>query len=145
MATRLELPPKPINLKQAQQHQYLSEWLLAKAEEYKSHNNNGTWDNIIILPAGYYALPTKWVYKYKLRNNGIVKRYKARLVVCGNRQNVNLWRNTYAAVARATTIKVLLALVAALNLECKQANVITAFLNSLIDNNKEVYIRLPDS
>jgi hypothetical protein len=64
--------------------------------------------------------------------------------VCGNRQDLDHWRKTYAAVARATTIKVLLALVAALDLECDQADVTTAFLNGVLDYDEIVYIRLPD-
>jgi hypothetical protein len=57
---------------------------------------------------------------------------------------VDLWCETYAAVARATTLKVILALVAALDLECEQADVITAFLNGHMDADENVYIRLPD-
>jgi hypothetical protein len=64
--------------------------------------------------------------------------------VCGNRQDLDHWRQTYAAVARTTTLKVLLALVAALDLECDQADVTTAFLNGILDDDKIVYIRVPD-
>jgi hypothetical protein len=39
---------------------------------------------------------------------------------------------------------VLLALVAALDLECEQLDVITAFLNGKLDEDEEVYVRLPD-
>jgi hypothetical protein len=38
----------------------------------------------------------------------------------------------------------LLALVAALNLECDQLDVVTAFLNGWLDKDEEVYIRLPN-
>ena len=105
-------------MKQARVHIYSKDWLIAEGEEYKSHDENNTWEIVITLPAGIYALPTKWVYKYKLDDSGKLMRFKARLVVCGNRQNVDLWRETYAAVARTTTLKVLLALIAALNLKC---------------------------
>jgi hypothetical protein len=91
-----------------------------------------------------WPLPTKWVYKYKVNNAGAVKRYKARLVVCSNQQDVDLWRKTYAAVARASTLKVLLAFVACLDLKCEQADVITAFLNGLLNADEIVYIRLPN-
>jgi hypothetical protein len=142
--TARELPPEPTNSRQARQHAFSREWLLAEADEYKSHDDNGTWDIVVTLPAGVWPLPTKWVYKYKVNDAGAVERYKARLVVCGNRQDVDLWRETYAAVARASTLKVLLAFVACLDLECEQADVITAFLNGLLDADEIVYIRLPD-
>jgi hypothetical protein len=107
-------------MKQARVHVHSKDWLVAEGEEYKSHDDNNTWDIVLILPAGIYALPTNWVYKYKLDDSGKLTRFKARVVVCGNRQNVDILRETYAAVARSTTLKVLLALVAALDLECDQ-------------------------
>jgi hypothetical protein len=96
------------------------------------------------MPAGTFALPTKWVYKYKFNEAGKLTRLKARLVVCGNRQNIDFWRETYAAVARSTTLKVLLALVTALDLECNQADVVTAFLNGSLDDDEHIWIRLPN-
>jgi hypothetical protein len=93
---------------------------------------------------GTFALPTKWVYKYKLNNHSNLLRLKARLVVCGNRQEPDFWRETYAAVARSTTLKVVLALVAILNLECDAANVVTAFLNGWLNDDEHVWIKLPN-
>jgi hypothetical protein len=131
-------------VKQARVHIYSKDWLVAESEEYKSHNENNTWDTVLILPAGVHALPTKWVYKYKIDDTSKLTRFKARLVVYGNRQNVDLWREIYAAVARSTTLKVLLALVIALDLECDQLDVVTAFLNGWLDKDEDVYIRLPN-
>lgn len=137
------LPPEPTSHKQALHHLYAKGWLAAEAEEYSSHDENGTWLTTATYPAGEFPLPTKWVYKYKL-DNGKLARLKVRLVVCGNRQQADFWRETYAAVARSTTLKVLLALVAALDLECDQLDVVTAFLNGTLDADEEVYVRLPD-
>jgi hypothetical protein len=82
------------------------------------------------------------VYKYKFDETGKLIRLKARLVVCSNRQNSEFWRETYAAVARSTTLKVVLALVAALNLECDAGDVVTAFLNGRLDDDEHIWIRL---
>jgi hypothetical protein len=79
-------------MKQARVHIYSKDWLVAEGKEYKSHDDNNTWDIVLILPVGTYALPTKWVYKYKFDDTGKLIRFKARLVVCGNRQNVDFWR-----------------------------------------------------
>ncbi|KAF2631436.1 hypothetical protein BU25DRAFT_479004 [Macroventuria anomochaeta] len=51
-ATPLQFPPELVNGKQTRQHVYSKDWLLAEAEEYKSHNDNGTWGIVIILPPG---------------------------------------------------------------------------------------------
>jgi len=138
------LPPEPANGKQARNHKFMKEWLKAEGQEFLSHDENGTWEIVVSLPPGVFALPTKWVYKYKLNDAGKLVRFKARLVVCGNRQNSDFWRETYAAVARSTTLKILLALVAALDLECDQADVVTAFLNGKLDHDEILYVRLPD-
>jgi hypothetical protein len=138
------LPPEPRTMKQARVHKLASGWLKAEGVEYDAHKENSTWTIIVTVPHGHQILPTKWVYKYKFKDNGELERLKARLVVCGNRQNSEFWRETYAAVARATTLKILLAMVAALDLECDQADVVTAFLNGTLDCNEVVYIRLPD-
>jgi hypothetical protein len=139
-----ELPPEPNGLKQARLHKYSTEWLGAEGAEYLAHEENSTWIIVVVIPVGHRALPTKWVYKYKLNDAGKLVRFKARLVVCGNRQDNDFWRETYAAVARATTLKILLAMVAALDLECDQADVVTAFLNGKLDNDEVIYIKLPD-
>ncbi|KAH6201730.1 hypothetical protein HBI42_218510 [Parastagonospora nodorum] len=61
-----------------------------------------------------------------------------------NRQDNDFWRKRYAAVARATTLKTLLAMVAALGLECDQADVVTAFLDGKLDEDEVIYIKLSD-
>jgi hypothetical protein len=85
----LNLPPEPLSAKQAYIHRFAERWVLAEGEEYKAHNDNGTWEIVVTLPAGIFALPTKWVYKYKFNEIGKLIRFKARLVVCGNRQNTD--------------------------------------------------------
>jgi hypothetical protein len=93
---------------------------------------------------GTFALPTKWVYKYKFNKSGKLTRLKARLVVCSNCQDVDFWHKMYAAVVCTTTLKVLLAMVTALNLKCYQTDIVIAFLNGHLDNNEHIWIQLPD-
>jgi hypothetical protein len=101
-----ELPLEPTSHKKAMVYKYKDRWIIAEEEEHKAHDLNGTWTESVTMPVGTFALPTKWVYKYKSNEAGKLTRLKARLVVCGNRQDVDFWRETYAAVARSTTLKV---------------------------------------
>jgi hypothetical protein len=96
------------------------------------------------MPVSTFALPTKWVYKYKFNESGKLTRLKACLVVCGNRQDVDFWHKMYTAVACSTILKVLLAMVTAVNLKCYQTDIVIAFLNGHLDNNEHIWIRLPD-
>ncbi|KAH3904529.1 hypothetical protein HBI56_221980 [Parastagonospora nodorum] len=139
-----KFPPEPNKLKQARLHKYSTEWLGAEGAEYLAYEENGTWIIVVVVPVGHRALPTKWVYKYKFDDAGKLVRFKARLVICGNRQDNDFWRERYAAVARATTLKTLLAMVAALGLECDQADVVTAFLDGKLDEDEVIYIKLSD-
>ncbi|GKB16443.1 copia protein [Tanacetum coccineum] len=82
---------------------------------------------------------TKWVYRNKLNENGIVTRSKARLVTQGYNQQEGIdYDKTYAPVARLESIRILLAYSCTLDFKLYQMDVKSAFLNGFI--NKEVYV-----
>ena len=83
-----------------------------------------------------------WVFDYKFTAEGFLDRLKARLVVRGDQ----MWwgsNDTYAATLTAKSFRLLLVVIAYFNLEAKQLDVVSAFLNSIL--NKKVYIRHPPS
>ncbi|GJU01731.1 retrovirus-related pol polyprotein from transposon TNT 1-94 [Tanacetum coccineum] len=85
---------------------------------------------------------TKWVFRNKLDENGIVSRNKARLVAQGYNQQEGIdYDETYAPVARLESIRILLAYAYALDFKLFQMDVKSAFLNGFI--NEEVYVAQP--
>nr|GEW15256.1 copia protein [Tanacetum cinerariifolium] len=85
---------------------------------------------------------TKWVFRSKLDENGIVSRYKARLVAQEYNQQEGIdYDETYALVARLESIRILLAYVCTLDFKLFQMDIKSAFLNDFI--NKEVYVAQP--
>ncbi|KAK9723642.1 hypothetical protein RND81_05G015100 [Saponaria officinalis] len=60
-------------------------WLEAINSEIDSIKSNNTWI-LTNLPRGCKPLSNKWVFKKKLKLDGSIDKYKARLVVCGNRK-----------------------------------------------------------
>jgi hypothetical protein len=48
----------------------------------------------------------------------------------------------YSYVVCTTTLRVILALVAAFNLECEQINIITAYLNACLTNDDTILLQL---
>ncbi|GJU86708.1 copia protein [Tanacetum coccineum] len=84
------------------------------------------------------VIGTKWVYRNKLDENGVVTRNKARLVAQGYNQQEGIdYDETYAPVARL----VLLAYACALDFKLYQMDVKSTFLNGFI--NEEVYVAQP--
>nr|GEU36166.1 retrovirus-related Pol polyprotein from transposon TNT 1-94 [Tanacetum cinerariifolium] len=87
-------------------------------------------------------LCTKWVFKNKLNENGIVSRNKARLVAQGYNQQEEIdFDETYAPVARLESIRIFLAYACAHDFNLYQMDVKSAFLNAFI--NEEVYVAQP--
>ncbi|GJT27699.1 retrovirus-related pol polyprotein from transposon TNT 1-94 [Tanacetum coccineum] len=85
---------------------------------------------------------TKWVYRNKLDENGVVTRNKARLVAQGYNQQEGIdYDKTYAPVARLESIRILLAYACALDFKLYQIDMKSAFLNGFI--NEEVYVAQP--
>jgi hypothetical protein len=74
------------------------------------------------------------VFKKKLRSDGTIVKYKARLVVKDYTQKEGEdFFDTYSPVARLTTIRALLSLAASYGLIVHQMDVKTAFLNGELD------------
>ena len=81
-----------------------------------------------------------WVFDYKFTVEGFLDRLKARLVVRGDQ----MWwgsDDTYAATLAANSFRLLLVVIAYFNLEAKQLDVVSAFLNSIL--NEKVYMWHP--
>ncbi len=78
-------------------------------EELNQFTRNKVW-NLVERPSEYSIIGTKWIYKNKLDENGIVIRNKARLVAKGYNQEEGIdFVETFAPVARLEAIRLLLA------------------------------------
>ncbi|GKD03607.1 zinc finger, CCHC-type containing protein [Tanacetum coccineum] len=91
-------------------------WKEAIDDEIGSIMENNTWV-LSDLPPGCKPLGCKWIFKRKMKVDGTIDKFKARLVIQGFRPNKGIdYFDTYAPVARITTIRLFLALAAIHNL-----------------------------
>jgi hypothetical protein len=116
-------------------------WRQACETELAALHEMGTWV-LAPLPCGRKALPCKWVFKCKLNPDGSIERYKARLVLCGNRQTFGQdYTAVFSPVARRSSIRLFFAVVASLDLECHQLDISNAFVQGTL--SEDICMRQP--
>nr|GFA53725.1 hypothetical protein [Tanacetum cinerariifolium] len=94
------------------------------------------------LPYGKRAIGTKWVYRNKKDERGILERNKARLVAQGHTQEEGIdHEEVFAPVARIKAIKLFLAYASIMGFLVYQMDVKIAFLYGTIE--EEVYVCQP--
>jgi Reverse transcriptase (RNA-dependent DNA polymerase) len=132
---------EPKTYKQAVSSPQAKEWLQAMEEELQSIRDNRTWE-LTDLPANRKPVGSKWVFKLKLNEHGVVARYKARLVAQGFSQKYGVdYDQVFAPVARHTTMRLLLSVAGAKKMAVRQYDVKTAFLNGAL--TEEIYMKQP--
>ena len=132
----------PTTFKSAMESDDASKWREACDSEFESLSKNETWE-LVPLPRGRKAISSKWVFKVKETVEGFIERYKARLVAKGFLQKYGVdFEETFAPVAKFTSIRIILSLAAHYQLLLHQMDVKTAFLNGILD--EEIYMKQPE-
>ena len=133
---------EPLTYQQAMSSPDAPYWKEAVNSEIESILQNHAWE-LVDLPKGSKPLGYKWIFKKKLKADGSIDKYKARLVIKGFRQKQDLdYFDTYSQVTRITSIRMLIAIASILNLEIHQMDVKTAFLNGELE--EEIYMQQPE-
>nr|GFA56192.1 putative ribonuclease H-like domain-containing protein [Tanacetum cinerariifolium]GFA57175.1 putative ribonuclease H-like domain-containing protein [Tanacetum cinerariifolium] len=97
---------------------------------------------LVDLPHGKRAIGTKWVYRSKKDERGIVVRNKARLVAQGHTQEEGIdYEEVFAPVARIEAIRLFLAYASFIGFMVYKMDVKSAFLYGTI--KEEVYVYQP--
>ena len=118
-------------------------WEKAIYEELEVLKAAGTWKSVD-PPSGANIVGSKWVFRAKKDAAGVVVRYKARLVAQGFSQVPGVdYFDTFAPVARLSSIRTVLAIAAAQNLEIHQIDIKGAYLNGELTDDEVIYMKQP--
>ncbi|GJU46028.1 putative ribonuclease H-like domain-containing protein [Tanacetum coccineum] len=116
-------------------------WIEAMQDELLQFKLQKVW-TLVDLPYGKRAIGTKWVYRNKKDERGIVVRNKARLVAQGYTQEEGIdYDEVFASAARIEAIRLFLAYASFMNFVVYQMDVKSAFLYGKIE--EEVYVYQP--
>ena len=141
-----QLPPEPKDWQEMKRHCFREEFTKAAHTEQQGLANRGTYsisdtpNASWLTQHGKRIIPLKWVFTYKLDEDGYLIKFKARICARGDLQAVTS-EETRAATLATRIFRTMMALVAAFDLETDQLDAVNAFLNSPL--NEEEYVYMP--
>ena len=113
-------------------------WVDEMVEEYKSNVKNNVWE-VVPRPTEKSVVGSRWIFKVNHAIDISKEKYKARILAKGYSQVEGIdYEETFSPVARYSSIKSILALVAHMGWKIHQMDVKTTFLNGVI--KEDVYI-----
>jgi len=119
------------------------EWRDAVAYEIRAMIKNDTW-TLVDRPQNHKVVDSRIVLRNKFDSNGNIERRKARLVAQGFSQQPGIhFHETFAPVARISTIRLVASIAAEHGMTIRQFDVETAYLNGELE--ERVYMETPKS
>jgi hypothetical protein len=119
------------------------EWLAACEEEMRTFKEMDVYD-VVLCPKGHKVIGSKWVFRVKQGPDGSIQKYKARIIAQGFTQVKGIdFNQTFAPVAKFSSLCTVFALAAEHNLEVHQMDVKAAYLNANLE--EEIYMEAPPS
>ncbi|GJS47069.1 retrovirus-related pol polyprotein from transposon TNT 1-94 [Tanacetum coccineum] len=116
-------------------------WVNSMQDELNQFVRNKVW-TLVPTPYGKTIIGSKWVFRNKRHETGIVIKNKARLVAQGYNQQEGIdYDETFAKVARLEAIRIFFAFATYMNFIVYQMDVKSAFLNGKL--KEEVYVKQP--
>ncbi|KAH9148215.1 hypothetical protein LEN26_004562 [Aphanomyces euteiches] len=116
-------------------------WLEACKKEIDNLNAMACYE-LASIPPGHRVLKSKWVFKKKDMPDG-TQIFKARVVIKGFAQREGLdYDETYAPVIRSDSLRMILAIITATGMKCRQGDATNAYIHA--KNDRELYMTPPD-
>ena len=136
--------PLPKTYKQALNCEHSEYWIEAINKELTGLLRLRSWDYVPVelLPPGSNIMHCHFIFTVKRIRSGAVEKFKARLVADGNTQKYLVdFDRVFSAVVKPATIRLLLIIAAALDLDLCQVDIKQAYLQSEL--KEDLYMRVP--
>jgi hypothetical protein len=131
----------PSNYRQARNSPQWEKWHHACLKQLDKIRSKNAYELVTPPTDNVEILPGKWVFDLKSDAEGNILEYRARWVVCGNFQEKDN-SERYAPVASDASVKIFLTKVAREDMELRQIDIVSAYLNAALKNRK-IFIRQP--
>ncbi|KAL7282957.1 LOW QUALITY PROTEIN: hypothetical protein ACG7TL_002375 [Trametes sanguinea] len=132
---------EPRTLEEAKASPDWPQWEAAIDKEIKNLRDHNTYD-LVEPPPNANIVGCRFVFRIKRDADGSITQFKARLVAQGYTQMPGVdFNETFAPVAKLSSIRTILALAARYDWELEQMDVKSAYLNGRLD--EEIYMRQP--
>jgi len=116
-------------------------WIATMHEKLNQFTRNDLW-TLVPRSDQMNIIGTKWIFRNKLDESGVITRNKARLVAKEYNQEEGIdYDETFAPVARLEAVRLLLAFACMSGFKLFEMDVKNVFLNGII--NEEVYVSQP--
>jgi len=116
-------------------------WIVAMQDELNQFTKSEVW-TLVPQSDCMNVIGTRWIYRNKLDEAGVITRNNGRLVAKGYNQEEGIdYDETFTLVARLEVVRPLLAFACMSGFKLFQMDVKSAFLNGFI--NEEVYVSQP--
>jgi hypothetical protein len=107
-------------------------WRCVMEEEFAALITNNTWD-LVPRPVGSNVVTGKWIFKHKLNSDGSLERYKARWVLRGFTQRLDIdYDETFSLVVKPATVCTMLSLAVSCSWPVHQLDAKNAFLHDTL-------------
>lgn len=134
--------PDPTTWEEALRSKNREGWIAAAEREFTSLQEHSVFQ-VCMLPEHRRAIGCKMVFKTKFEANGDIAKLKCRFVAKGFAQREGIdYNETFAPVLHYKTLRLLINIATCLDMEIKQGDVPTAFLNATC--NEELYMKIPE-
>ena len=135
-------PFEPNTYKEAMECEDRDHWKQAIQNEHENLRKKEVLKEVMTPNYPHRRIGSKYVFKVKIKN-GVVDKYKVRIVAKGYNQILDLdYNESFAPVARFNTLRIFLTLSLAKKHFRKSVDVVAAYLNSPI--TEELYLETPE-